>query len=96
MGIVEVAVVGVDRVPQLPEGAGPLARGRLGGGVQGRCPRPLRRQGEVADADPQGQGLDPRPLGGAVGAGEIEVEDRLGALTSNVVVGADRRYGRAA
>ena len=55
MRIVDVGAVGEQRVPEPPEAVLGLHRHGLGGRMEGRRARPLARDREVADADPQRQ-----------------------------------------
>jgi hypothetical protein len=87
--IVEMALVGVDRVDHLEESA--LGAGRLGGGMQRRRAGALAGKREVAERQPDRTGGDLDPFGGAMRTPEVGVEDRLLALAANVIAGAEGR-----
>ena len=84
------ALVGVDRVHHLPEARPraeprPPRRRRAGPALAGAWWPP----GSGASTRRSGSSRDPRPGGGAVRAGEVQVDDRLGPVAADVVVGPD-------
>lgn len=97
VGIVDMAVLGIDRVDHLEEAC--LRSGCLRRGVQGGRTWVLARYREVAEDDPCRALAERRPGGGAVGAAEIGVDDQQLALAADVVVRArwrDRGAGELA
>ena len=84
-GIVGALGAAEQGVPHAAE-AMALGAGGLGGGVQGRPARAFRGEREVAQPQPQRQVADPVPAQRAVGAGEVEVDDRLALAVAPSVV----------
>ena len=95
VGVVLATLVEVDRPPQLPERLLMLKRGGLGRRVQRGRARVLGLDREVAHAEPQPEVANRDPGRRALGAAEVEVDDRLDAGAADVVVRADRRRRRA-
>lgn len=89
MGIIDVRSVGVKRIDHLEEA--PLAASRLGRGVQGWGARVLAGDREVPKDEAAGVFAKPLPVGSAVRAAEVGVDDDpLLPLTANVVVRPNR------
>src|SRR6476646_5560143 len=89
--VVDPPLVAVDRVDEAPERRLPLRRGGLRRRMERRGPWVLAGDREVAEDEPQGQLCRLRPGRRAVRAREVEVEDRLRPLASNMILGPDRR-----
>src|SRR5436190_16286768 len=93
--IIDVTLIRVNGIHEVPEGRCTLERHGLRGGVESRRPRVLARDGKVAKDAAQRGAYQRRPARRAMGTGEIEVEDRLGALPAHVVPRPGRGHVRA-